>query len=265
MQLCSEILSMLKFNSDTNWEQFGAEDPYFGALTDAKYHRVNLSEDIRKEFFNTGNQYILNLFEIIRKQLNPSFSPQRTLDFGCGVGRLLIPLSQFSSHVVGVDISAAMLKEAQTACNARGITNVCLVRSDDELSGLKDQKFDFIHSIAVLQHIDVPRGERIIRNMLLHLSPGGIGAIGVASYVPNTLVRRCYRFIAHKIPLGRPLVNIIRGRNINAPVMQMNQYNLNRLLLLLQEYGVSSVYLNVTEPSGAARGVLLCFEMPRNQ
>jgi trans-aconitate methyltransferase len=178
---------------------------------------------------------------------------------------LLVPLSQFSTHVVGVDISAAMLEEAQTVCSSRGITNVCFVRSDDELSGLRDQKFDFIHTIAVLQHIDASRGEQIIRNMLLRLSPGGIGAIGVAYYVPNTLVRRFYRFIAHKIPLGRPLANIIRGRKINAPVMQMNQYNLNRLLLLLQEYGVNSVHVSFTEPYCAERGVLLCFEMPRNQ
>lgn len=257
------ILSMLNSNSDNNWEQFGLEDPYFSVLTDAKYHSANLSEDLKKEFFNSGQKHIVNVFEIIRKHINPLFSPQRTMEFGCGIGRLIVPLSQFSTHVVGVDVSIAMLREAQSVCSSRGITNVSFARSDDELSALLNQKFDFIHSIAVLQHIDVHRGERIMRNMLLHLSPGGVGAIGVAYYVPNTIFRRIYRFVTHKIPMGRLLTNLLKGRNIGTPVMQMNPYNLNRLLLLMQEYGVSDIHLSFTEPSGNKRGLLLCFEMPR--
>lgn len=257
------ISSMLKSNSDNNWEQFGLEDPYYSVLTDGKYHSANLSEDRQKEFFSSGHKHIVNVFEIIKKHINPLFLPQRALDFGCGTGRLIVPLSQLSTHVVGVDISIAMLREAQNVCSSRGITNVSFARSDDELSELINQKFDFIHSIAVLQHIDVTRGERIMRNMLLHLSPGGVGAIGVAYYVPNTIFRRIYRFVTHKIPMGRPLTNLLKGRNIGAPVMQMNPYNLNRLLLLMQEYGVSNVHLSFTESSGDHRGVLLCFEMPR--
>jgi SAM-dependent methyltransferase len=256
---------MLKSDSDTNWEQFGKEDSYFNVLTEDKYYSANLSEDNKREFFNSGHKYIVNVFEIIKKHINPSFSPQRTMDFGCGTGRLIVSLSQFSGHVVGVDVSIAMLREAQRVCSSRGITNVSFARSDDELSELKNQKFDFIHSIAVFQHIDVQRGERIIRNMLLQLSPGGIGAIGVAYFVPTTLVRSIFRFITHKVPLGRPLANLLRGRKISAPVMQMNPYNLNRLLLLLQEYGVNNVHLSFTKPSGDNRGVLLCFEMPRIQ
>jgi SAM-dependent methyltransferase len=257
------ISSMLKSNSDNNWEKFGREDPYFSILTDDKYHSANLSEDLKKEFFNSGHKYVVNVFEIIKKHINPSFYPQRTMDFGCGTGRLIIPMSQFSTHVVGVDISVDMLREAQRVCSSRGITNVSFARSDDELSELINQKFDFIHSIAVFQHIDVHRGERIIRNMLSHLNPGGVGAIGVAYHVPMTILRRIYCFVAHKIPMGRPLTNLLKGRNIGAPVMQMNPYNLNRLLLLLQEYGVSDIHLSFTESSGDKRGVLLCFEMPR--
>jgi ubiquinone/menaquinone biosynthesis C-methylase UbiE len=259
-----ENSSMLISNSDADWEKFGSEDPYFGVLTEDKYHGMNLSEEIKEEFFNTGHQYITNVFAIIKKHINPLFSPQRAMDFGCGTGRLIVPLSRFSGHVVGVDISTAMLKEAQRVCGERGITNASFARSDDELSELRDQKFDFIHSVAVLQHIDVRRGERILSNMLLRLTPGGVGAIGVAYHIPTTFTRRIYGYIAHRVPLGRQLTNLLRGRNINAPVMRMNQYNLNHLLVMLQKCGVDSVHMSFTEPSGDNCGVLLCFEMPRS-
>jgi SAM-dependent methyltransferase len=253
---------MLKFHSDSNWEKFGLDDPYFGVLTDDKYHRPNMSEALKKEFFDTGQQCIVNVFDVIKKNINPSFCPRRALDFGCGVGRLIVPLSQSSEHVVGVDVSNAMLGEAQSVCKAHGITNVSLAKSDDDLSELKNHAFDFILSIAVFQHIEVRRGERILRKLLLHLMPGGIGAIGFAYYVPCSFFQRIYRLFMHKIPMGRAISNLLRGRRLGTPVMQMNAYNLNRLLLLLQEYGVGNIHLAFTEPSDGKRGVLLCFEMP---
>ena len=57
-----------------------------------------------------------------------------SLDFGCGVGRLIIPFARVFEHVTGVDISPAMLEIAQRNCLEQGIHNVEFVRSDDELS-----------------------------------------------------------------------------------------------------------------------------------
>ncbi|HKJ31811.1 MAG TPA: class I SAM-dependent methyltransferase [Balneolales bacterium] len=99
-----------------------------------------------------------DILKKIRKYVDPHFSINRALDFGCGVGRLLIPLSVYSSHVTGVDVSESMLDEARKNCEARQITNVDFIKSDDDLS-LLNRKFNFIHSYIVFQHIPAKRGE----------------------------------------------------------------------------------------------------------
>ena len=87
-------------------------------------------------------------------------------------GRLLLPLARISRHVVGVDVSDAMLREARKHCDARGITNVELVGSDDRLSRVQGS-FDFVHSWIVFQHIAPRRGTAILEEVLARLERGG--------------------------------------------------------------------------------------------
>ena len=98
--------------------------------------------------------------EVCKRHLDPSFSPKSVLDFGCGTGRLVIPLAEIADYVLGLDVSESMLWEARKNCKAHALNNVQLLKSDDTLSCL-DGCFDFIHSFIVFQHIPVKRGIRI--------------------------------------------------------------------------------------------------------
>jgi 2-polyprenyl-3-methyl-5-hydroxy-6-metoxy-1,4-benzoquinol methylase len=147
--------------TDENWEYFGKKCPYFGVVSWQDFRPENFDAEARRKFFETGAQYIQWLFEIIRQKVRSDFKPVRALDFGCGVGRLLIPLARSCGKVTGIDVSASMRNEAAKNCLLAGIENFSLAASVDELLS-QGAKFDFINSFIVFQHIRPKRGYLIL-------------------------------------------------------------------------------------------------------
>ncbi len=170
-------------STDEAWEEWGRRDAYFGVITDSKYRRSHITEELKRDFFESGAVHVRNLFETIRRYIDPDFKPKTILDFGCGVGRLLAPFAAVAEHVVGLDVAPSMLLEAKRNCDERRLRNVTLMTSDDELSVLTDS-FDLIHSYIVFQHIPVRRGRVIVGRLIEHLRPGGVGAIHPPLLVP---------------------------------------------------------------------------------
>ena len=225
----------MKQHTDLAWERWGKQDPYFGVLADQKYRRANI-KNTRANFFESGQLHITNVMAEIEKHFGP-VSKGSALDFGCGVGRLLVPLSKVFDRVSGVDISKPMLEEASKNLAEREIANVDLLESDDALSTLGDRKFDFIHTYIVLQHISPERGYVIVRNLLRHLSPVGVFFIHV-SYRRNLRLERELVYLGcNKIPFAYILFNILQGKGVFEPRMEMNEYDVGRLLGILQGAG----------------------------
>jgi SAM-dependent methyltransferase len=242
-------------NSDKDWERFGKTDPYFAVLTAPEFHG-RLSDTEREKFFASGQTHIDTIFSIIRERLDPSFAPARALDFGCGVGRLLLPLARRCSEVTGVDVSPSMLAEARRNCDSAAAKNVTLVEGDDDLSAV-DGQFDFVHTYIVLQHIPVERGEKLVRKLAAKLLPGGVGMF----HVPYTggrqrLTAKVLYWLRMKVPGAKWALNLARGRSMRAPVMQMNKYSLTRLLDILFSEGCSEMHVRFSDHNGA-RGVLI--------
>lgn len=97
----------------------------------------------------------------------------QVLEIGCGVGRLLKPLSLRVARAVGVDLSEEMLARAREHCADR--PNVELHPTDGSLAFLADGRFDLVFSHIVFQH--VPRKAFIqayLREAARVLKPGGI-------------------------------------------------------------------------------------------
>lgn len=179
---------MFNWNTDKEWERLGRSDPYFGVVTHESYHLENLDERNREEFFRTGEVYVEQVMDNIRRHIEAGFRPKRTLDFGCGVGRLVIPFARFSDEVTGVDVSEAMVREARANCVAAGLKNTVLFRSDDGL-GVLDGKYDLVNSFVVFQHIPVARGCGIFRRLLSFLEPGGVGVCHF-TYSKSTRIKK---------------------------------------------------------------------------
>ena len=251
-------------NTDGEWEKFGKDDPYYGVLSHNKFHKSNLTEENKEEFFTHGFNYIDDVLDKIRQHIDPTFSikklDKKALDFGCGVGRLVIPLSNIAQEVTGVDVSDSMLNEAKKNCAARSIRNVTFVKSDDNLS-LLNCKYDFIHSIIVFQHIPVTRGEKIFANLIAHLECGGVCVVHF-TYAKTSAILKFVSFVKKYVPMSKNAINLIRGRKFFAPQMQMNSYNLNHLFLMIQKANISDCYTAFTNHGGEL-GVVVYFKKPR--
>ena len=242
-------------NSDKDWELFGKTDPYYAVLTAPEYHG-QLSDKTRERFFESGEQHMAKMFSIIREHLDPNFAPRSALDFGCGVGRLLLPLARRCDEVTGVDVSPSMLAEARRNCDATGAKGVKLVQGDDALSNVRGS-FDFIHSYIVLQHIPAPRGEKIIQRLAALLAPNGVAMLHVTYDSGFASWRKRASYWARmNLPGAKALINLARGRRIETPTMQMNEYSVTRVLDILSRNGCREVYVRFSDHDGA-RGVLL--------
>lgn len=246
--------------TDQEWEKWGKADPYFAVITAAKYRTANLTQEAKEEFFESGKAHIQHVLEVCRQHLDQSFTPRHALDFGCGTGRITIPLAELAEQVVGLDVSDSMLDEAHRNCQERSISNVSLIKSDDYLSAVNGT-FDFIHSFIVFQHIPVDRGKCILANLLEKLKDGGIGALHF-NYA-KTKYEKSYglestndRFLNPLKKLVKALLRLIPYRD---PEMQMNSYNLNELLFLIQSVGACDVYIEYTSHEGRL-GVFLFFK-----
>jgi SAM-dependent methyltransferase len=251
---------MKELQSDTTtdiaWEEWGRRDPYYGVITDPKFRRSRIDGRAKREFFESGESHVHGVLTTIRKHIDPGFAPRRVLDFGCGVGRLLIPFAKTAEEAVGLDVSASMLQEAQRNCDEHGLSNVRLLSSDDLLSNLTGS-FDLIHSCIVFQHIPAERGRSIFSKLLQRIRPGGVGAIHM-TYSKA-------RFGAnHGLAPARPAPqppSDAPGKSIAAdvdPEIQMNPYNMNEILFSMQRCGVQKSHIEFSNHGGEL-GVFLFF------
>jgi len=243
----------LDLSTDLAWEEWGRRDPYFAVITDPRYRGSGITDELKREFFESGRIYVENLFATIRKHIHPDFRPRSVLDFGCGVGRLLAPFAAIAEDVVGVDVSPSMVSEARRNCDERQLQNVRLLISDDELSVLTGT-YDLIHSYIVFQHIPVQRGRMLFARLLEHLRPGGVGAVhftySKAHFAPT---HGLAPLAEHSLesPVAPPPISA-------DPEMQMNPYNINEILFLMQRLGITRFHIEFTDHGGEL-GVFLFF------
>jgi SAM-dependent methyltransferase len=244
-----EVLQAIWMSTDEDWQVLGRRDPYFGVLTDARFRREQMTAEGLDLFFRTGREEVGSLIADCRQQLG-EVSLSRTLDFGCGVGRLLIPCAQHSERSVGIDISDAMREEAARNCARFNCRNVRLLRRLDDLDD--SETFTFIYSYIVLQHIDPQRGLDVVAALFERLEKGGCAALHV------TFAHTKHERTLGATPLRRSLMRRIRNplsqlsRRIRGgePKMQMNGYPLNKLFFLAQRHGFRTGGFRYTDHGG---------------
>jgi len=250
-------------STDQAWEAWGQKDPYFGVITNQKFRRTELTKETKAEFFESGRLHAEYVMQMIHQYIDPAFQAQKALDFGCGVGRLIVPLAKMVTSVVGADVSPSMLLEAEKNCVEADLQNVRLVQSDDALSVL-DERFDFIHSFIVFQHIPPQRGREIFAALLARLDAGGVGAVHFAyskdHYAPTHGLPPTPAVINDK-PAKTEAKAVAQDPNAD-PEIQMNPYHLNELFFLLQINGVHRFHTEFTDHGGEL-GVFLYFQKPR--
>ncbi|APV52466.1 hypothetical protein BWI17_14755 [Betaproteobacteria bacterium GR16-43] len=227
-------------------------------ITDPKFRRTGLTEDARREFFASGEVHVRYVSDMIREYLGADFHARSVLDFGCGVGRLLIPFARVTDEAYGLDVSPSMIEEARRNCETQGVANArLLVSTDDGLAAL-GRKFDLVHSYIVFQHIPPARGLPIFAALVDLVAPGGVGALHVTyakAYHAETNGR------APPPAPGAPVPATPASDPAADPEMQMNAYDVNPLLFTLQRRGVHRFHTEFTDHGGEL-GLFLFFRKP---
>lgn len=251
-----------KRDTDLDWKRVAEEDPYWGVLSQEEYRSSSMDSERILEFMSSGERFVSDLFAFVRRHFLPEFAPGRSLDIGCGVGRLLIPLARRSQSAVGVDIAPAMLKLAAHHAKLADVGNIELVESDDALSRVTG-KFDLVNTFIVLQHIPPDRGYRLIQEMCQRLNIGGIGSIQVT-------YAKARQFLVHEQPKarfyrrdGNTIVDLVdSGWRPPEGTINMFDYDLNQVMALLAGVAGHPVICLPTNDDGHL-GVHLIFQKAR--
>lgn len=222
--------------TDRDWERWGASDPYFGVCSGGRFHAGSMTSEARTEFFASGEAHVSRIWQDIERMVGAEFFPDSVLDFGCGVGRLVIPFSRRAERVVGVDISPSMIAEAKRNCSAAQASNIEFFESDDELSRIHGT-FALVHSHIVLQHIPWKRGRNILRILADHVTPEGVLAVQILSGYEASPVVRCMVRLRYIFPPANWLRNLLRRHPLFEPAMQLHVYDLDAVRDDLEQCG----------------------------
>lgn len=222
-------------NTDKAWERWGRTDPYYGVLSVPQFRGAR--RDTATGFFESGSEFIDSRLSAARSAYG-DIRMGRALDFGCGVGRLLIPLSQNFGEAIGLDISQAMRSECLRNLHDRGVENAEVLASDDGLTAALGV-FDFVNSFIVLQHIPVDRGYEIIARLLSLVAPGGVISLQFTVDRSDRAHQAALYWAQRRIPGVQIITNLLKRRPLAEPLVEMNEYNLPRVLALFQEYGMT--------------------------
>jgi SAM-dependent methyltransferase len=166
---------------ERDWQDLAELDPLWAVLGANAIHRT--AWDV-EAFMAKGRREAERALADMRR-LGLPLSNDAALDFGCGVGRLDGPLAEHFGTVVGVDISTAMLEQAERL-NA-GVANLRFVHNArPDLTVLDPQRFDLVYCRLVLQHMpSVAVAVGYIAEFVRVLTPGGLAFFEVTEHIPR--------------------------------------------------------------------------------
>lgn len=251
----TEYPQIVKDRSGEDWEELARREPYFAVLTHDDLLGVQSSDVATTAFFETGEADVASLLAAIATALNREVPLTAALDFGCGVGRLTLPLARRAERVVACDIAPTMLTHARQNAEQAGLHNVTFLESP-ALSELPGNQFDFICTLLVLQHIPPTTGYEIIRTLLRLLAPGGIAALHLTFERSGGTLRRLARNARANSRFVHRAVSTIRHEK-KLPYMQMNEYDERVIAWDIQAAGAHEITRFPTRHGDTAGAVLV--------
>lgn len=112
------------------------------------------------------------------------------LDVGCGVGRWSRLLARQGATVIGIDLSATMVEEANRRAQQEGVAERCRFAVQDLAHLDAGGKYDLVVGVTVLQHIlEDAVLARAVEGLAQHLAPGGRMVLLEAA--PTARIGRC--------------------------------------------------------------------------
>jgi ubiquinone/menaquinone biosynthesis C-methylase UbiE len=223
-----------------NWNEYARTDALWSILTvdEKKGNRWQV-----EEFFETG---VLEIDAALRQisDLGVTIERYKTLDFGCGVGRLTQALAIHFAEVWGVDIAPSMIERANSY-NKHGIRCRFIVNDRSDLGIFDNASFDFIYSNIVLQHMKPKYAKQYIQEFTRILKPHGVAVFQLPSERLRSMVwhKKLLRLI-----LSASLVDClfrfrlaVQSSLRKGPSMEMYSIPKEEVLAFLEQNGVRTI------------------------
>lgn len=221
-------------DTSVDWEKLAKENAYWAVLTEDRFNQELTAEGL-EAFFASGEEDVAGF----RRLLTSTFDdvPERfgsVMDFGCGAGRLLIPLAMMADQAYGVDISETMRTLTERNARKVGLSVECAANPEDFLK--REIKVDWLNSFIVFQHIEPKRGYFLINDLLQCVGPGGVVTLHVPMF--KTSDRKDYyldRMRYFRSDSYYTETVFVDRDNYDHPDIQMFDYDANTVLALFHK------------------------------
>lgn len=160
--------------------------PLIGGSSVEFYPRGDAEDRIRQTIIRSYQDWVIRLYSRIRfhiinirflEMMEQHLPTQcKVLDVGCGFGLFAnyFALRDPSRQIVGVDLNAKRIAEAQQVAQALQIPNVQFLVGDANSYEFEHSPFDVVITLDLLHHLDRAGAERLIGSVYRHLNEGGI-------------------------------------------------------------------------------------------
>lgn len=176
----SEQLALLLDRVRQAWTHLGEVRPFHSVLSSERFLPKNIGKS-EAEFWISGEREAAVIETLLAAQGVRDLGSKTAVEYGCGLGRITLPLGQRFASVHGYDISPTHLDGARARAQRLGTTNVEFhLRADNFFTDL--EKCDFFYSNIVFQHNPPPIILQLIRLALKSLKPGGLAAFQCQVY-----------------------------------------------------------------------------------
>jgi len=225
--------------SNTEWEQWGASDPFWGVASHAGRKRGDANPWTAQEFYELGaNDWAL----FCARWNDYGRLPGKCVEIGCGAGRLTMHMAGDFREVVALDVSEGMLQVARTHVTA---PNVTFLQSNGVELPVASGTTDGVFSTHVFQHFDSHDLARAnFAEIARVLSPGGTAMIHLPIY---TLPKGLGPF--ERLLAARRHVDALRAswrRRRGAAFMRWLTYSLDWIFETLPPLGFTDLEATVT-------------------
>jgi SAM-dependent methyltransferase len=244
-----------------SWETLARSDPLWAVLSADEYRHDRLTPASEERFWSSGEEHVEHVLAILRHEIDPTFTPNVSLDFGCGVGRNLVPLARRSHRTIGLDVSPTMVERCRARlveCEATNAEVLVVGRRIDPGLAASIGPVDFVHSVLVFQHIVAAEGLALFEQLLDLLVPGGLGFVQFQGKNPGGELSRAIRELRFRHRWFNTLVLRSRIPQLNDLVM-LYEYDMLDLLGRLAGHRISNVVVERTEEGVDGYGIRLYF------
>src|SRR5258706_11250982 len=164
------------------WTHLGEVRPHFSVLTQQKFLPGSMNAELIKRFYASGVSEVSVIATMLRRYGFSDPESKICVEYGCGLGRVTLPLAKMFKAVHGYDISANHLALAEDRAAETGMHNIEFHLCSSEVIVEQLERCDFFYSRIVFQHNPPPIIRELIGAALDSLRAGGIAIFQVPTY-----------------------------------------------------------------------------------